>query len=172
MGIRLVALTLVAALVAPAPATAHDDGPPEAVVVTSLGSRAAALHATEWASGDARRCAVISTDDYYEWRNPPVPWVPGTEIVVRFDTPHKPVRVRAIAFLSGDPTTGTPVYGKTEVPHELREAEVDGKKTWEAVLSPLPSPDLYVDVFARWKGVPGCGVREGAWSFRAGLLPL
>lgn len=128
--------------------------------------------ARRWSMGRFDHACVTLAADGIPGYVPPVQWVPGTDIAVRFATRHKPARVQVTAYLLGDPTTGTPIYGSTPVPHELRRVEVDGKVMWEAVLSPPPAADLYLDVVAHWKDQDGCGMQEAAWTFRASLLPI
>ena len=140
--------------------------------MTDFGSGPGAGYTTTWGWGNDRICTVMVGDGTRSWESPPVRWVPGTEMAVRFTSRHKPAHVNATAYLVGDPTTGTVIYGKTHVPYELRRVEVDGRTMWEAVLSPPPSPDLYLDVVAHWRDQDGCGRQEVAWTFRAGLLPI
>lgn len=115
---------------------------------------------------------IAFAEGEYGFPSPPVRWVPGTEVAVRIESAERPRRVEARAFLFGDPTTGTPIYGQLEVPNELRRVEVEGETMWEAVLSPPPWPDLYLEVKAEWKRIPRCGERWATWKWRAGLLPI
>ena len=172
MGIKSCGLALAMLLALPAGAWAHDHAVPDALLVTEQGSGEGRNYTATWARGSGRYCAVATTVGAYGWPGPPVEWVPGTEMAVRFDTRHKPTRVRAHAFLLGDATTETAIYGKVDVPHELRKVEVDGKTMWEAVLSPPPWPDLWLDVWARWNDQDGCHPQVAGWRFRAGLLPI
>ena len=172
MGTKLWGVALVAALVFPAPAVAHDHEVPDAVLVTGQGSDVGSMYTATWAHRTGRHCSVVATEGPYPWPAPPVRWVPGTEMAVRFETRYQPTAVRAHAYLSGDPTTGTPIYGGVDIPHELRKVKVDGRTMWEAVLSPPPWPDLWLDVSADWDDVDGCGLQSAGWKFRAGLLPF
>lgn len=174
MGTKLGGLLLVlaAVLAAAGPAAAHDHTPPEAVLVTGTDSGSGASYGATWAKRDGRYCAVMVADGLYGFEGPPVQWVPSSEIAVRFETRHRPARVLVRGFLFGDPTTGTAIYGRIRVPHELRKVEVSGKTMWEAVLSPPPWPDLWLDVTADWKDVDGCHPQHAGWTFRAGLLPI
>lgn len=168
----MAALAVAAALCAPATAHAHDHVSPEALLVTGMGSGYGTNYTTTWSERQGDLCATLVGDGIRAWDSPPVPWAPGSEMAVRFESKHKPSSIRAIAYLLGDPTTGTAIYGEVKVPYELRRVEVDGKTMWEAVLSPPPALDLYLDVVARWKDQSGCGTQQAAWTFRAGLLPI
>lgn len=174
MGTKLCGLALACAVAfgAPGAAVAHDHTSPEALLVTTTDSGPGTNYSTIWSQRSGRWCATLAADGIPAYGPTPVQWVPGTDIAVRFVTRHKPARVRATAYLLGDPTTGTPIYGSTPVPHELRRVEVDGKVMWEAVLDPPPAADLYLDVVAHWRDQDGCGMQEAAWSFRASLLPI
>lgn len=167
-----VALVVAAALGTPGPATAHDHRAPEAVLVTEMGSGAGTNYSSTWSDREGRLCGIAVADGIRAWGSPPVPWMPGTDMAVRLGSRHRPTRVRALAYVVGDPTSGTPIYGEFKVPYELRPVEVDGKRMWEAVLEPPPSLDLYLDVVVQWKDRDGCGVQQSAWTFRAGLLPI
>lgn len=169
----MAALAIATTLLVPATARAHDHVAPDAWLVTGMGTGSGVNYTTTWSEkqrGDI--CATLVGDGIRAWQSPPVPWAPGGEMAVRFESRHKPSSVRAIAYLLGDPTTGTVIYGEVKVPHELRRVEVDGKMMWEAVLFPPPALDLYLDVVARWKDQSGCGTQQAAWTFRAGLLPI
>lgn len=170
MGTNLCALAL--AMLVFAPGTAAASGPPDTVLLTDGDSREGSLAEAGWSIRTGWECVVRDYDGEYGFPGPPVRWVPGTEIVVRFETRQRPRRVEVGAFLLGDPTAGVPIYGKTSVPHELRRVEIDGKTMWEAVLSPPPWPDLYLEVMAEWKDPDGCDVRWALWKWRAGLLPV
>lgn len=175
MGTKLFAVAVAVCLCGLWPAAARDRNPPDALLVTETDSGEGVNYTTStWArgKGKARYCTVRVADGIQYWESPPVQWVPGLEIAVRFETAHEPAKVEVIAFLLGDPTTGTAIYGKVDVEHELRRVEVEGRKVWEAVLSPPPWPDLYLDVTARWEDRDGCGKQESAWTFRAGMLPI
>lgn len=172
MGIKSCGLALAVLLALPAGASAHDHAVPKALLLTEHGSGEGSNYTATWAHGDGRYCSVLTGDGVYPWPGPPVQWVPGTGIAVRFETRHEPRKVVAHAFLLGDPTTGTPIYGEVDVPHELRKVRVDGKTMWEAMLSPPPWPDLYLDVWARWNDQDGCHPQVAGWRFRAGLLPI
>lgn len=166
-------VALLLTLCAVGPVTAHGHKPPGALLLTETDSGGGVNYSTStWARSGGRFCTVRVADGLWYWEGPPVQWVPGTEIAVRFETPRKPSKVDVVAYLLGDPTTGTVIYGKVDVAHELRPADVEGRTMWEAVLSPPPWPDLYLDVVARWRDRRGCGMQESAWTFRAGLLPI
>lgn len=165
-------LAVAAALCAPGAVRAHDHRAPEATLVTEMGSGPGTNYSATWSERDGRACAVSVADGIRGWGSPPVAWMPGTEIAVRLGSRHRPSHIRAVGYVVGDPTTGTAVYGEFKVPYELRPVEVDGKRMWEAVLEPPPSPDLYLDVVVQWKDRSGCGVQQSAWTFRAGLLPV
>lgn len=165
-------LAIAAALCAPEAAHAHDHRAPDAVLVTDMGSGTGTNYTTTWSERQGDLCATGVGDGIRTWDSPPVPWAPGTEMAVRFESRHKPASVRAVAYLVGDPLAGVPIFGEVHVSHELRRVEVHGKTMWEAVLSPPPSLDLYLDVVARWKDRSGCGTQQSAWTFRAGLLPI
>lgn len=167
-----IVLAVVAGLGAPGAALAHDHMPPDALLVTDLDSGEGNNYTVTWARGDRFTCTVMVGDGIQRFEGPPVQWIPGTDIAVRFETRHRPTRVRVTGYLVGDPLAGVPIYGAVRVPYELRRVKVDGKIMWEAVLSPPPAPDLYLDVVARWKDQDGCGMQESAWTFRAGLLPI
>jgi hypothetical protein len=154
-----------------APAAAHDHRPPEASIVTPRDSAEGRRDTFTWAIRDGRYCEVMHGDG--PWRSDrPVLWVPGDELVIRFETSHRPHRVDVKGYLVGDPTAGVPIYGQVEVPYRLRRARVDGRVVWEAVLDPPPAADLYLDVTVSWKDVDGCGMQSVSWTFRAGLLPI
>lgn len=172
MGIKLVTVALVAALVAPATAVAGDHAVPDAVLVTATDSEAGSLAEATWTTRSGDVCSTAVLDGEYGFPSPPVQWVPGTEIAVRFEKRRRPLVVAASAFLVGDPLAGVPIYGEVAIPHEMRRVKVDGKTMWEAVLSPPPWPDLYMEVEAEWDGSGGCGARRVLWKWRAGLLPL
>ncbi len=172
MRTKLVATAIVTTLGLPGAAMARADRWPDASLMTENDSAAGSLAGARWAVPTGRECVVKVDDGRYAFPPPPVEWVPGTEIAVRFESAERPGRVDARAFLFGDPTTGTPIYGETEIPNELRRVEIDGEVVWEAVLSPPPWPDLYLEVAAEWKRVARCGPREATWKWRAGLLPV
>lgn len=170
-------LTLVAVAVAgmqalTVPVLAHDHRPPDALLVTDLGSGEGTGYTTTWATRSGNLCTVLHGDGIDRYQEPPVRWAPGTEIAVRFETSRRPARVRVTGYFAGDPLAGIPLFGGDPVPYELRRVEVDGITMWEAVLSPPPTVDLYLDVVARWRDTTGCGMQEAAWTFRAGLLPI
>lgn len=168
----MAALAIAATLFVPATARAHDHVAPDAWLVTGMGTGAGTNYTATWSEKQGDLCATLVGDGIRSWSSPPVPWVPGTEMAVRFESRHKPSSVRPIAYLIGDPLAGVPIFGEIMVPYELRRVEVDGKKMWEAVLFPPPSLDLYLDVVARWKDQSGCGTQQASWTFRAGLLPI
>jgi hypothetical protein len=163
-------LALAAALL-PGAAGAHDHAPPEAHLLTENDSGAGVRYTTTWARGNGESCVVTGGDGIWAWDAPPVQWVPDSPIAVRFSTRHRPTRVEVTGYLLGDPTTGTVIFGEVDVPAELRRVHVNGRTRWEAVLSPPPWPDLYLDVAARWKDAGGCHRQEAGWTFRAGLVP-
>lgn len=164
-----VALALVAG--APGAAVAHDHRPPKALLVTERDSGRGHNYSTMWSWANGGYCAQEAGRETWSPR-PPVQWLPGDDIAVRFEKRHKPAYVLVRAFLIGDPASETPLYGETPVPHELRRVEVDGEVMWEAVLSPPPAPELYLDVVARWEDRDGCRMQESAWTFRASPLPV
>lgn len=169
----LIGLTLaLAAALLPGAAAAHDHAPPNALLVTETDSGDGTNYTTTWSRRSGKYCVVLHGDGTGRYQEPPVTWVPGTGIAVRFETPHRPARVDVTGYIAGDPLAGIPLVGGDPVPYELRKVEVDGRKMWEAALSPPPSPDLYLDVVARWRDTDGCGMQESAWTFRAGLLPV
>jgi hypothetical protein len=172
MGKRLCGLALAAVLLAPATAVAHDHLPPRAVLVTDTDSGEGSAYTSSWAWRAGKHCAGVVADGTYAFEGPPVQWVPGTGIAVRFEKRQRPSHVMVRAYLLGDPLAGVPLFGRVRVPHELRRVEVDGKRTWEAVLSPPPWPDLWLDVTADWDDADGCGGQHAGWKFRAGLLPI
>ena len=172
MGTRVCGLALAALLLAPGAAAAHAHRAPEAVLVTADDSEPGALAESAWAIRTGRECVIKSGRGEHWYPKTPVRWVPGSEIAVRFETGERPRSVTARAFLLGDPTTSTPVYGEVSIPHELRRVEIDGETMWEAVLSPPPWFDLYMEVGAEWKRAGRCGPREATWVWRAGLLPI
>ncbi|HEX2294896.1 MAG TPA: hypothetical protein VHN37_06265 [Actinomycetota bacterium] len=167
----LLALAVTVALL-PGPAPAHDHSAPDALLVTASDSGEGTNYTTTWSTRRGDLCAVLHGDGTGRYEEPPVTWVPGTAIAVRFETRHRPARVAVTGYVAGDPLAGIPLIGGDPVPHELRKVEVDGKTMWEAALSPPPSPDLYLDVVAHWRDTEGCGMQESAWTFRAGLLPI
>lgn len=155
-----------------APAVAHDHGPPDALLVTTLGSGEGTGYTSTWATRSGDLCTVLHGDGTGRYDRAPVRWAPGTEIAVRFETRRRPARVRVTGYFAGDPLAGIPLLGGDPVPYELRRVEVEGRTMWEAVLSPPPTVDLYLDVVAHWRDATGCGMQEAAWTFRAGLLPI
>lgn len=171
MRTRVFVAALVLALGLPGAAFALPSWP-NTSLVTENDSGAGSLAGATWAVPTRGDCAVVADDGHYGFPSPPVEWVPGSEIAVRFESAERPRRVYARAFLFGDPTTGTPIYGETKIPNELRRVQVHGEIVWEAVLSPPPWPDLYLEVTAEWKPLARCGPREATWKWRAGLLPV
>jgi hypothetical protein len=172
MRTKLSGLALAAVLAAPAPAVAHDHLPPRAVLVTDTDSGEGTVYTSSWARRAGKHCSVVVGGFSRLFEEPPVQWVPGTDIAVRFEKHQRPSHVIVRGFLLGDPTTGTAIYGRVRVPHELRRVEDEGKRMWEAVLSPPPWPDLWLDVQADWEDEDGCGGQHVGWRFRAGLLPV
>lgn len=172
MGIRLCGLALVSALALSGTAVAHDHLPPHAVLVTDIDSGEGMSYATTWTRRAGKYCATVVFDGFNHYGSPPVQWVPGTAIAVRFEKRQRPSRVNVRGFLLGDPTTGTAIYGEVPIPYELRRVDVGGETMWEAALSPPPWPDLYLHVMAVWEDVDGCGKQSARWTFRAGLLPV
>lgn len=171
MRTKLTATLVLMALGLPGAAGARPPGWPETSLVTASESRDGSFAGATWATGSAKDCVVAEVDGHYGFPGPPMRWVPGTEIAVRFETAERPRGVDSRAFLSGDPTTGTPIYGEVAIPDELRRVEIDGETMWEAVLSPPPWPDLYLEVAAEWKPAR-CGPRKATWKWRVGLLPI
>lgn len=171
MWTKVAVSALVTVFVVPGGAAARGGGWPHATLVTDSASGEGSFAGATWAMPSRSECAIAVVDGEYGFPSPPVQWVPGTEIAVRLESPERPRHVDAIAFLLGDPTTGTPVYGKVDIPNEVRRVEVDGDEMWEAVLSPPPWPDLYLEVTAEWKRVPDCGPRRATWKWRTGVLP-
>lgn len=172
MGMRSLGLALALALALPVSASAHDHVWPEAVLITETDSGAGVPYTASWSRRTGKLCSTLVADGLYGYEGPPVQWVPNTEMLVRFESRHRPSQVRAKAYLVGDPTIGTPIYGRVDIPHELRKVKVDGETRWEAVLSPPPWPDLYLQVDASWRDQDGCGGQHVAYTFRAGLLPI
>ncbi|MDQ4126071.1 MAG: hypothetical protein M3134_10820 [Actinomycetota bacterium] len=170
--LTVVALAVAGMQALPVPGFAHDHRAPDALLVTGLGSGEGTAYTTTWATRSGDLCAVLHGDGTGRYDGPPVRWAPGTEIAVRFETPRRPARVRVTGWFAGDPLAGIPLFGGDPVPYELRRLEVDGRTMWEAVLSPPPTVDLYLDVVAHWRDTTGCGLQEAAWTFRAGLLPI
>ena len=170
MRVKLFAVTVVTVLLPSAVAEAGTW--PRAVLTTPNDAEEGSFASATWATRTSWECVIKVVDGEYGFPSPPVQWVPGTEIAVRFEKRERPRRVDVRAFLLGDPFAGVPLYGEMEIAYELRRVEVDGVTMWEAVLSPPPWPDLYLEVTAEWKRVPRCGARRATWKWRAGLLPI
>lgn len=167
----LTAVVSGVALLAPTQAFAHDHGPPRALIVSPRDSVQGRMYTSTWARGHGRYCSV-GVADGVPGSPHPVQWLPGEELAVRFETRQRPARLFVDGYLLGDPFAGVPLFGRVEIPHELRRARIDGTVVWEAVLDAPPSPDLYIDLTALWKDVDGCGMQSASWAFWAGLLPF
>jgi hypothetical protein len=168
--VRGVAALLIALVVAPSAAVAHDHRPPSAALVSADRMQERRPYSSTWGYAHGKLCYGQTRDGSPSFGES-LWWTPGDGLTLRFYAHTRPRDVRVVAYRAVD-LAGRPVGDAEAIPYELKKRRAGGRIVWDAVLAPPVTPDLYVEALAAWSDRDGCGGQEAAWTFHASLLPL
>ena len=88
------------------------------------------------------------------------------ELRFRFHTSKRPYKRIGISAWTAIDADGLPVGPSHRLPYRLVSERSHGHTRWAALIRPIVSSDLYLNVSARWKDEGPCGgVDRSSWVF-------
>lgn len=155
---RLVtAMMVVCALGMSVPAAGHDHKRPKTVLRSSGERQVARPWSFEWSRADGKFCVGVASDGVPNYDRKPMRWNPERKIHLRLFKRQRPddIRIKMHRRLAQD---GLPAGRGKRADINLRRVRLDGgRRIWIAGFEGLDARHLFLDAYAEWSDVEGCG---------------